>query len=524
MTTWLWLAFLVLVGVLIVVDLGLVTRRPRRVSTVEALLSFSLWVLSALGFSLLVWYVYEENWLGIEMAIADAIGPKPPDLSGEAAWVQWVTAYVIELALSLDNIAIAALLLRHFRIPGPLIARTLFWNTLISLVLRLGMILGGAWLLTRHGWVQWVFCGVLVLAMLRTLLAPDEHTDFDRKLLVRLVKRLFPISDRFDGLRLFAVQDGRLCLTPLAVVALVSCIADLTFAVDSVPALFSVTRDPLLAFTASAFALLALRSLYFALSGVLGRFRYLRVSIVFVMLTVAGKMFLVSRDPVYYNISSTLLTLSIVAGVVALGVGASALRYRLSPKGLPDFEAPRPSPLEDLTEAVEVSRRNFRKAVILIVGSFIVLIGIVIVGPLPGPGGIPIVLLGLTILATEFLWARRLLTRMKDQTRAMAQRADSVASRTSPWLVPPALLGFAAAVYFLADLFPKRALLIYLVSIGPAIAIGYWAYSVLRCRLSSRRSRRSDRSPPSNSPSDGSAGAARDQPRPSSSSPRRTDD
>ncbi|MCC6322800.1 MAG: hypothetical protein IT438_15355 [Phycisphaerales bacterium] len=483
------MAFLVLVGVLVVVDLGLITRRPRSVTTVEALLSFSLWVLSALGFSLLVWYVYEKNWLNLEEALAGAIGPRPNDLDGDHAWVQWVTAYVVELALSLDNIAIAALLLRHFKIPSNLVARTLFWNTIISLVVRLGMILGGAWLLGQYEWIKWVLCGVLVVAMLRTLLGPDEHTDLDRKLLVRAVRRMFRISDQGYSLRLFAVEDGRLSLTPLAVVALVSCIADLTFAVDSVPALFSVTRDPLLAFTASTFALLALRSLYFALAGVLGRFRYLRLSVMFVMLAIAGKMFLVSRDAAYYGAAPTLVTLAIVAGVVALGIGASALRYRLRPHELQRPPAQRPSPLEDLTDAVDISRRNFRKAVILIIGSCIALVGIAVVGPLPGPGGIPIVLLGLTILATEFIWARRLLNRMKEQTRAIAQRADSVAARTSPWLVPPAVVAFGLCVLALMHFFPSRRLLIALVAIGPALAIGYWAFGTLRAAWKARSAR-----------------------------------
>ncbi len=487
MTILLWLIFLVVIGTLIVIDLGLVTRRPRVVTPVEALASFSLWVLSAVGFSLLVWYVYEKNWLNLEATLAEVLGPVKKDLDGEAAWVQWITCYVVEMALSLDNIAIAALLLRYFKIPRPLVSRTLFWSTLVSLIVRLVLILASAWLLRSFEWVKWAFCAVLMLAMLRTLLAPDETTEFDRKLAVRAIRRFIPISPTHHGQRLFVRVEGDLGITPIMLVVLVLCVADLTFALDSAPALFSVTRDPFLAFSASAFALLALRSLYFALTGVLGRFRYLRVSLVFILLCVACKMFLVSRHEAFFELHATLITLAIVAGIMAMGVGASAVRYRMKGGAPETAEAARPSPLEDLSEAVEVSRRNFRKVVILIVGSAIVLIAAPLVGLLPGPGGIFVAAAGLAVLATEFVWAKRLLNKVKDQGRAMAERADKVASRTSPWLVAPVVIVFVGAVFALAHyVFTRHTSLVYLVSIGPAIAIGYWAYKTI---ITARQSR-----------------------------------
>lgn len=476
MTLWLWLAFLLIVGTLIVVDLGLVTRRPRIVTPIEALASFSLWVLSAVGFSLLVWYVYEKNWLDLERTLSEVMGPPESDLTGQKAWLQWLTAYIVEIALSLDNIAIAALLLRYFKIPGPLIGRTLFWGTLVSFVVRLELILGGAWLLKSFDWVKWAFCGVLVLAMLRTLLAPDEHTDFDRRLAVRAIRRVVRVSPTHHGHRLFTTVEGGFAITPIMLVVLTLAIADLTFAVDSAPALFSVTRDPFLAFSASAFALMALRSLYFALAGVLGRFRYLRVSLVFVLLCMAGKMALSSRHAAYYNIQPTLITLALVATIMAFGVGASAIHNRLKARSPAEDLAARPTPLEDLSDAVEVTRRNFRKVVILIIGSAIVLIAAPLVGFLPGPGGIFVAAAGLALLATEFVWAKRLLHRLKNQGKLMAERADRVAAQTSPWLIPPVVVAYAAAVVLVAHwVFRGHETTVYLASIGPAIAIGYWA-------------------------------------------------
>jgi len=477
-----WLAFFAVIGALAAIDLGLVTRRPRIVTPLEGLASFCLWLVSAMGFSLLVWYVYKHNWLDIERTLAAAVGPLPPDRTGHSAWVHWITAYVVEIALSIDNIAIAALLVRYYKIPAPLIGRTLFWTALVSLVIRWLMILTGAWMLRAIPWVQWAFAAVIVLAMLRTLLAPDEHTDLGRKWAIRTLNRLVPVTADYDGLRLFTRVRGKLRGTPVLMVVLAASIADLTFAADSVPALFSITQDPFLAFSASAFALLGLRSLYLALSGVLIRFRYLRVSLVFVLLAIAGKMLLVSSDQAYFDNRPTLIMLAIVSGIMAIGVVASALRTRPAFAEGEAFRAIRPTPLEDLSGAVDISRRNFRKVVILIVGSAIALVGFVIVGPLPGPGGIPVILLGLTILATEFIWARRLLTRIKTQTKAMAEKADQVAAKTSPWLVPPVVIGVVGGIVALAHLGPFSPVLVYMIGLGPTIAVGYWAWKTFRAR------------------------------------------
>lgn len=489
MTLWLWLAFLVVAGTLVVVDLGLVTRRPRVVSPIEALASFSLWVLSAVGFSFMVWYVYQTNFLNLESALADAVHPRARDLDGHSAWVQWVTAYALEIALSLDNIAVAALILQHFKIPRPLIGRSLFWFTLSSLVCRLVLIVLGAYLLNQVAWMKWVFCGLLVLSMLRTLLAPDENTDFSSKWPTRLVKRLVPVSREHRGQRLFTRMNGALAITPVMLVVLVSSITDLAFAMDSVPAMFSVTRDPFLAFTASAFAILGLRSLFFALSGVIGRFRYLRVSLLFVLLTVTAKMFLASRDPMYYTLAPTLVTFAAITLIMAVGVTASAWRDRkvrseAAAAGL------RPTPLEDLTEAVEVSRRNFRKVVILMAGSVVILLGLAI-APLPGPGPIILVPIGFAILGTEFLWARRLQMRIQSQAGALAKRADRFASRSSPWLVPPVLIGLFAAVYAIAHLAPiHRPWLVWVASLGAWIPVLYWAFRTVAAARKARQRRR----------------------------------
>lgn len=477
MTPWLLITFLGLILVLISLDLGLVTRRPRAVSPHEALASFLLWVLAAVLFSFLVSYVYQTNWMNLESEFSAPIGDRPVDINGHAAWLQFLTAYVVELALSMDNIAVMALLISYFRIPRAYVARTLFWSLMVSLLLRLGLIMGAAWLLRAYGWVYWAFGVVLVLAMLRTLVLPEHSYDFRTRWPTRPLLRLFRVSTEHRGQKLFARVDGRWAITPIMLVVLTASVLDATFAIDSVPAVFSVTRDPFLAYTASTFAVLGLRSLYIAVAHVVGGFRYLRISLVFVLLCVAGKMFIGRYDP-----HANLVTLVAVAMIILLGVGASALRNFM----LRRVEGPghvRPTPLEDLTEAVEVSRRNLRKVVILIVGTVVVLIGIVI-APLPGPGPVILVPIGLGLLATEFIWARRLLETLRAQSDVVQRRTDEVIRRTSILIVPMIVAGYWVSVVAASLWVPiKKPVVFWVVACSAFLPLAVWAWSaVIRWR------------------------------------------
>lgn len=441
MTIWLWPAFLALICTLIVLDLGLLTRRPRVVTAIEALSSTLLWVLAAVIFSFFVAWVYEKNWLKLEETFSFPIAGGP--LDGIAAWYQFFTSYMLEIALSLDNLAVMALVYACFKIPRPLLGRALFWSILVSLVIRLGLINGGAWLLLNWPMVKWAFGVVLVLAMIRTLVLPDEQTNFDRKWYVRLVRRVLPISSDHAGQRLFTrvEQNGksRFAVTPMFAAVIVAGLLEVTFAADSVPALFSVTKDPFLAFSASALAGLGLRSLYFTVADVLPRFRFLRLSLVFILMFVAAKMVLAE-----YTEAPTQLTLGVVTGIMSIGVIASLIWYRRQVRLHPEIRV-RPTPLEDLGEAVEVTRRNARKVGILIAGTVVVLVGIVI-APLPGPGPTVLVPLGLAILATEFVWAKWLLQKVKDGAFNMADKADALTDRYGIWMIPV----FFAAFWLIA--------------------------------------------------------------------------
>lgn len=494
---WLWLAFAGLIGLLVVIDLGLVTRRPREVRPIEAFASFALWVVATLGFSILVWHVYDQNVLELEPAVAEHVVGASHKLGGLSAWLQFVTCYALELALSLDNIAVLTLLLAYFTVPRKVVGRTLFWTTLISLTLRLMLVWACSTLLRDLPWFKWVLGGVLGVAMLRTLLLPDDSTDFNGRWYVRTLRRLLPISDSFDGQRLVTRHNGRLAFTPLVLVIAAAGFVDVVFASDSIPALFSVTRDPFLAFSAGAMGLLSLRSLAIAVSSLVGRFRYLRLSLVFLLLTLAGKMFLAD-----YSDRFTVLTLIAAVLIVVAGIIASALHERIVAKRL-GRALVRPTPIEDLTEAADLARRNLRKLLVLIAGTLIVLVVAPIVGLWPGPGGLFVAAAGLALLATEFIWAQRLLTRVKSTTANVARRSDTFSARTPGWLAVGMLLAYISAVAWLASHAPYAIPswlsvagdktighgLIVTISIGPLVLIGYFAYRSLVLRKCPRSAR-----------------------------------
>lgn len=487
MTLWLWAAFSGLLLALLAADLGFVTRLPRAISPREALLSTMIWILAAFGMGVLIYHVYQTNFLGLVDAVSRPVDRVP--LTGRAAMLQFIAGYFIETALSMDNIAVLVLLLSYFRIRAEHLARVLLWAVVLALAFRFAIITLGSHLLGLYPWFSWVLGSVLVLMMFRALFMPDEHTDFDRRWSVRVARRLLPITDGPRGqLLLVREPDGAgrpvLKMTPLLLAVIVAAMADVAYAADSIPAVFSVTRDPFIAFSSNALAILSLRSLYLTLVNVVGRFRFLKVSIVFVLLSLSAKMFLAT-----YTLHATWITLGAVGASMILGVGASIAwhRFRAPVPAAPlSSIEPRPSALADLAGGVDATRRNIRKIVILIVGTFVVLVGALVVGPIPGPGGTIVVAFGLGILATEFIWAQRLLNTLKVQTQALAQRADNVASATPLWLVPIVIAGYVGAslaiARYLHHHFHASRVMVLVVAASMFLPVGYWAFRTIAGR------------------------------------------
>jgi tellurite resistance protein TerC len=238
--------------------------------------------------------------------------------------LQFVTGYLLEWSLSVDNIFVIALIFAYLKIPTLYQYRVLFWGIVGAIVLRGLMIAAGTALLAQFDWMFYVFGAVLLVSALRMLRNDDEDRDFGSSFPARLVRRFIPVTEHLDRARFFVRRDGRLYATPLFVALIMVELTDVVFAVDSIPAILAVTRDPFLVFTSNAFAILGLRSLYFAVAGLMSMFRYLRYSLVLILAFVGVKMLLVSR----YHVPN-MVSLGIIVGTLAGGIVASLVATRI---------------------------------------------------------------------------------------------------------------------------------------------------------------------------------------------------
>ncbi|MGB2984782.1 MAG: TerC/Alx family metal homeostasis membrane protein [Phycisphaerae bacterium] len=275
--------------------------------------------------------------------------------------------------------------------------------------MRGAMIAAGTVLIHRFAWVTYVFGALLIVTALKLLVVRHDNLEPERNPLVRLARRIYPVSTELDGQKFFTQIDGRRAVTPLLLVLLVVESTDVLFAVDSIPAIFAVTRDPFIVFTSNVFAILGLRSLYFVLAGVMDKFRYLKTSLVFLLAFVGVKMLLAHHFPI-----TTLVSLGIISGILSVGVLASILAGHRDSAALV-------SPLADeLEDLAEYSWKQTRRIVVVLIGATTLIVGIAMI-VLPGPA-ILIVPAGLAILGTEFLWARQLLGKMRKTGTTLTQR------------------------------------------------------------------------------------------------------
>ena len=297
---WPWVAFVGLVLGLLVLDLGVLHRREHVIRPKEAL-----------GWSLF--------WISLAMAFCGVIylwkGPGPA--------VEFLTGYLIEQSLSVDNLFVFVLIFTYFRVPAEYQHRVLFWGILGAIVFRAAFILAGAWLLNRFAWVEYVFGAFLLLTALKMLKGgePEIHPEGNR--LVRIFRRFIPVTADFEGTKFFVRRGTVLTATPLVIVLILVETTDIVFALDSIPAIFGVTRDPFIVFTSNIFAILGLRALYFLLASVLGLFRFLNVGLASVLAFVGLKMVLS-----HWVHISTGVSLLVVFGLLSLSILVSVLFAR----------------------------------------------------------------------------------------------------------------------------------------------------------------------------------------------------
>lgn len=304
-----WLGFFAIFLSILALDLSVLHRESRTMEVRQALGWTVIWILVAMSFAGLVYGLYEQSWFGWR---AGAGGP-----GGSEAALQYITGYLLEWSLSVDNIFVIAVIFSFMKIPAQYQYRVLFWGIVGAIVLRGLMIAMGAALIHAFDWMFYVFGAILLLSAAR-MLKSDEEFDPATSVLVRIARRVYPLTDRLDGDRFFTVVNGARAATPLFVTLLLVDFADVVFAVDSIPAIFAVTQDPFIVFTSNAFAILGLRSLYFAIAGLMVMFRYIKYSLILILAFVGVKMMLHHHVDIPHGLS-----LAIIVGFLLLGVLAS---------------------------------------------------------------------------------------------------------------------------------------------------------------------------------------------------------
>ena len=302
-TSWHWAGFILCVVFFLALDLGVFHRKSHVVKFKEAL-----------GWSLV--------WVTLSMLFAGALVP----LRGRQESVEFLTGYIIELSLSMDNVFVIALIFAYFRVPSQHQHRVLFWGILGALLMRGAMIAAGSALIQRFQWTLYLFGAFLVFTGIKMLFVTDEGVHPEKNPVIRLARKFFPITADFDGQKFTGRMAGKFALTPLALVLLTVETTDLIFALDSIPAIFAVTTKPFIVFTSNVFAILGLRSLYFVLAGAIDYFRYLKVGLSLVLAFIGAKMLI---DPhghteKWFQVEiPTSVSLLVVAAIIATSIALS---------------------------------------------------------------------------------------------------------------------------------------------------------------------------------------------------------
>jgi len=326
---WFWLGFFALVALLLFLDLGVLHRRAAEPSLRSAVAWTVGWICLGLSFSGVVYLIYENAWLGAQMTSAPghgrAVGVVPGG-GGDAA-ITYVSAYLLEQALSIDNIFVMSLLFRSFRVPTKYQHRVLFWGILGAIGFRIAMLGGGAYLANRFSWIFYVFGAYLGWQGIKLLRGEDDDaSEHEKSLAVRVLRRFVRIVDGDHGGKFTIEIDGRRALTTVAVCLVVIELTDIVFALDSIPAVLAVSTDPFIVVTSNIFAIMGLRSLYFVLAGAMSKFKYLKVALAVLLILIGVK--LVLHD--VHDISPT-LSLALIAGIIGSGVVASVIANRRGP-------------------------------------------------------------------------------------------------------------------------------------------------------------------------------------------------
>ena len=300
---WMWAVFIGFVLAMLAVDvLALGGSRAHKVSVREAAAWSIVWVLLALGFDYGLW-IYLTETIGREAATTKAM--------------EFLTGYVIEKSLSVDNVFVFLMIFTHFGVPPQYQRKVLLYGVLGAIIMRIIMVLAGSWVVSQFAWVLYLFGVFLLITGLRMLVANEQEPDIEANPVLKLAKKVLPFTKEFHGEKFSIIQNGKRVFTPLLLVLILIEISDVIFAVDSIPAIFAVTTDPFIVFTSNIFAIMGLRALYFLLADMADRFHLLKFGLAFVLMFVGIKMLIVEWMHVPTNISLMVIGLVLGSSIVA---------------------------------------------------------------------------------------------------------------------------------------------------------------------------------------------------------------
>ncbi len=302
----LWIAFNAFILLMLALDLGVFQRKTHAVSVKEALIWSAVWIVLAMAFNVFVYYDF-----------------------GKQKAIEFLTGYILEKSLSVDNIFVFVLLFGYFKVPNEYQHKVLFWGVIGALILRAILIAVGAIMIAKFHWIIYIFGAFLVFTGFKMANQKDEDIHPEDNFLIRFFKKIFPVTHDYHGEKFFVKIDNKKFATPLFIVLLAIEFTDLVFAFDSIPAIFAVTSDPFIVYTSNIFAILGLRSLYFALAGVIHKFHYLKIGLSMILIFIGMKMLIMDlyKVPTAYSL-----------GVIAVVLTASVILSLLKPKPVEESE------------------------------------------------------------------------------------------------------------------------------------------------------------------------------------------
>ncbi len=301
-----WGIFIAFIILFLALDLGVFNRTPHVIKTKEAAIWTSVWVTLALGFSGVIYWLFKDGLI-----------ENPTNLAPDVAVLKYITGYLIELSLSIDNVFVIAVIFSSFAIPQKYQHEVLFYGILGAIVFRALMIFFGVALINKFDWIIYVFGAFLLFTAFRMLTHKESEFDPKKSKMFRFMKKLFPVSYKMDGDKFFIKRMGVKAATPLFVALIIIELTDILFALDSIPAILAITADPFIVFSSNILAILGLRSMYFLISRMLTKFRYINYSLVVILAFVGVKMILSHNVEIPEWLSLGVIGVSLASGIIA---------------------------------------------------------------------------------------------------------------------------------------------------------------------------------------------------------------